>query len=134
MYSKEELIEFFKEDFFATKLLGAEILDVKDGYAKCVFNPNENHKNAKGVTMGGAIFTLADFTFAVATNQSEDFYTVSTTSNISFLNPGLGKTLYAEATKVRDGKTICFYDVIVYDENNKLVAKRSMCGTHIKRQ
>ena len=76
MYSKEELIEFFKEDFFATKLLGAEILDVKDGYAKCVFNPNENHKNAKGVTMGGAIFTLADFTFAVATNQSEDFYTV----------------------------------------------------------
>jgi acyl-CoA thioesterase len=87
--------------------------------------------NAKGIVMGGAIFTLADFTFAVATNQHEEYYTVSTTANISFMRPGMGNVLYAEAIKLRDGKTMCFYDVNVYNDNNTLIAKVNVCGTHV---
>ncbi len=133
MYSKEELIEFFKEDYFATKLLGAKIIDVKEGYAKCAFDVNIDHKNAKGVIMGGAIYTLADFTFAVATNQNEEYYTVSTSVTVNYLRPGLGKSLYAEAISIRDGKTVCFYDVNVYNDENKLVAKVNVVGSHIKK-
>ena len=81
--------------------------------------------------MGGAIFTLADFTFAVATNQHEDYYTVSTTANISYLRPGHGNVLYAEAKKIRDGKTTCFYDVDVYNDENVLIAKVNISGNHI---
>ena len=131
MYSLDYLKEFFKDDLFATKLLGAKIIDAHDDYAKCSFDVEKNHQNAKGIIMGGAIFTLGDFTFAVATNQNEKNYTVSTNANISFMRPATGSHLYAEAIKLRDGKTICFYDVNVYDEKNTLVAKLSITGTHV---
>jgi acyl-CoA thioesterase len=133
MYSLEYLKEFFKNDLFAIKLLGAEILEAHDDYAKCSFKITRNHQNAIEIVMGGAIFTLADFTFAVATNQHEEYNTVSTTANISFLNPGRGEILYAEAIKIRDGKTVCFYDVNVYNEKNILIAKVNISGTHIKK-
>lgn len=133
MYSLDYLKEFFKDDLFATKILGAEIVDAHDDYAKCSFDVNNDHQNAKGIIMGGAIFTLADFTFAVATNQREEYYTLSTTANISYFRPGLGKKLYAEAIKIKDGRTICFYDVCVYDENNLLIAKVNISGTHVKK-
>ncbi len=133
MYSLEYLKEYFKNDVFATKMLGAKIVEAKDDYAKCYFDVNKDHQNAKGIVMGGAIFTLADFTFAVAVNQHEEYYTVSTTANISYFRPCIASRLYAEAIKVKDGKTICFYDVNVYDENDKLIAKVNITGTHVKR-
>ena len=133
MYSLDYLKDFFKDDLFATKLLGAKIIDAHDDYAKCSFDVEKNHQNAKGIIMGGAIFTLADFTFAVATNQHEEYYIVSTTANISYFRPGLGKKIYSEAIKIKDGKTICFYDVNVYDENDKLIAKVNISGTHVSK-
>ena len=133
MYSLDYLKEFFKDDIFATKLLGAKIEDAHDDYAKCSFLVNSDHQNAKGIIMGGAIFTLADFTFAVATNQHEEYFTVSTNANISYFRPGLGKKLYAEAIKIKDGKTVCFYDVNVYDEKDVFIAKVNISGTHVKK-
>lgn len=134
MYNLDELNEFFKNDIFATKLLNAKILEANNDYAKCFFEITADHKNAKGVVMGGAIFSLADFTFAVATNQHEDYYTVSTTSNINFIRPAFNGKLTAEAIKIKDGKTICFYDVNVYDDKNTLIAKMNITGTHIKKE
>ena len=131
MYSLEELNNFFKEDLFATKLLGTKIVEVKEGYAMCQFEFKKDHQNALGNVMGGAIFTLADFTFAVATNQYEDHNTVSTTANVSFLRPGSGKYLYAEAIRVKDGKKVCFYDVNIYNDEEALIARVNICGTHI---
>ena len=134
MYNLDELNEFFKNDIFATKLLNAKILEANNDYAKCFFEITADHKNAKGVVMGGAIFSLADFTFAVATNQHEDYYTVSTTSNVNFIRPAFNGKLTAEAIKIKDGKTICFYDVNVYDDKNTLIAKINITGTHIKKE
>jgi len=133
MYSLDYLKDFFKNDLFAVKMLGANIIEAHDDYAKCEFEIKREHQNAIEIVMGGAIFTLADFTFAVATNQHEDYYTVSTTANISYLKPGKGKYLYAETIKIRDGKTICFYDVNVYNDLNQLIAKVNISGTHIKK-
>ena len=131
MYSLDYLKEVFKNDLFAVKQLGARIIEAHDDYAKCEIDVFDIHKNAKGIIMGGAIFTLADFTFAVATNQHEEYATVSTTANISYFRPGLGKKLYAEANKIRDGKTICFYECNVYDDSNTLIARVNISGTHI---
>ena len=133
MYTLEELKEFFKKDLFAMKLRGAEILEAKDDYAKCSFEIKPDHMNAKGIVMGGAIYTLADFTFAIATNQHKTYYTVTTTSSISYMRPANGSKLYAEAIKLRDGKSVCFYEVNVYDDKNELVSKASFSGTHILR-
>ena len=62
MYSLEELKKFFENDTYATNLLGAEIIDANNDYARCMFKITSNHKNAKDIVMGGAIFSLADFT------------------------------------------------------------------------
>jgi len=131
MYTKDELKEFFKNDIFATKLVGIEIDEAMDDYAKCSLVINDNHKNAKGIVMGGAIFSLADFTFAVSSNQHEEYYTVSTTSNISYMRPAIGKKLYAKSVKLKEGKTVCFYEVNVYGDKDELIAKASFSGTHI---
>jgi len=131
MYTKEELIEYFKEDLFATKVTGINIIEANNDYAKCEFLAKSDHKNARDVIMGGAIFTLADFTFAVATNQHEEYNTVTTSSNINYLRPAISKKLYAEAIKIKDGKSVCFYEINVYDDKNILVAKVNSLGTHI---
>ena len=133
MYTLEELKEFFKNDLFAMKLLGVKIIEANNDYAKCSFEITDNHMNAKGIVMGGAIYTLADFTFAVATNQHKDYYTVTTTSNINFMRAAVGTKLYAESVKLREGRTVCFYDINIYDDKNEIVAKASFSGTHILR-
>ena len=134
MYNLEELKKFFEDDLYATKLLGAKIIEAHDDYAKCEFDIQKDHQNARGTVMGGAIFTLADFTFAVATNQHEDYNTVSTNANISYLRPGTGVKLFAEAIKIRDGKNICFYEVNVYNDKNSLISKVMINGTHIYKE
>lgn len=134
MYSLEELKKFFENDTYATNLLGAEIIDANNDYAKCMFKITSNHKNAKDIVMGGAIFSLADFTFAVATNQHKDYYTLSTNASINYLRPGSGIYLYAEAIKIKDGKTVCFYEVNVYNDENVLISKVMITGTHVYKQ
>ncbi len=131
MYSTNEVKEFFKKDIFATELVGIKILEAKNDYAKCELEINDSHKNAKGIVMGGAIFSLADFTFAVASNQHESYYTVSTTSTISYMLPAVGRKLTAESVILNNGKTICFYEVNVKNDRGDLIAKASFSGTHI---
>jgi len=131
MYDLEYLKEYFKKDYFAVNQLGAKIIEANNDNAKCEIDVTANHLNAEGIIMGGAIFTLADFTFAVATNQHEEYFTVSTTANINYLRPGSGKKIYAVTNKIRDGKTICFYDVNVYNDKDVLIAKVNISGTHV---
>ena len=133
MYTLEEIKEYFKEDLFATKVLGIEIIEANNGYAKCELNVKKDLKNARDVIMGGALYTLADFTFAVATNQNEGYNTVTTSSTINYLRPAISNKLVAEAIKIRDGKTICFYEINVYDDKNVLVSKINTLGTHINK-
>ena len=66
MWTIEDARAYFMNDRFAMDTTGIEILDVKEKYAKCSFAVDERHQNATGHVMGGAIFTLADFVFAVA--------------------------------------------------------------------
>ena len=68
MTDVEEARAYFSNDKFAMKTTGIQIDDVKPLYAKCSLKITDAHKNAAGAVMGGAIFTLADFTFAVAVN------------------------------------------------------------------
>lgn len=55
----------FAGDRYATEVTGCEIAAVTPGYARCRMAITPAHRNALGIVMGGAIFTLADFTFAV---------------------------------------------------------------------
>jgi acyl-CoA thioesterase len=72
---------------------GAVIDEVGDGYAKVHCAVTEMHLNARGVVMGGVLFTLADFAFAVAANCGSQ-EVVSLQDQISYLSPVKGGVLW----------------------------------------
>ncbi len=113
--------EFFKGDRFATECADAEILEIGDNFAKCALTIRPQHCNAIGRPMGGVVFTLADFCFAVAANH-ETHTTVSQAAQISFLGTARGKQLIAEAKAIRVGRTTCLYQVEICDELGTKVA------------
>ena len=80
------------------------------------------HKNAANTVMGGAIYTLADFAFAVAANMMGRL-TVSLTSQISFLGTSRGNRLTAEAVMIKSGKNTCYYRVTVTDDTDRVIAE-----------
>ncbi|MBR6632831.1 MAG: PaaI family thioesterase [Clostridia bacterium] len=131
MSELERVREFFCGDVFATSATGIVIDEIGDKWAKCTLKLDSRHKNAANQVMGGVIFTLADFTFAVATNRGKDAVTVTTSSNISFVGTVKGDTLIAQTRLLKDGRRSCFYEIEVKDELGNLVAVASTVGTHI---
>ena len=77
--------------------------------------------------MGGAIFTLADLTFAVAANFGGRM-TVSISSNISFVGPAKGDVLTSTARCIKSGRSACFYEVEVVDDLGNKVAIVTFTG------
>lgn len=122
----DEVRERFSKDRFAT-VNGAVIEAVEEGFARCSMELNDTHRNALGAVMGGAIFTLADFAFAVASNWNKD-PRVSLTASISFLGRAKGNKLIAEASKIREGRKTCYYEVAVLDEFGNQVAHMTSNG------
>ena len=120
MNKLEEARAYFAQDRFATEN-GAVITQIGDGYAVCALELTDRHRNALGNVMGGAIFTLADYAFAVASNFDQT-PTVSLSSSITFLTVPKGDTLRAEATCVRAGRTTCLYQIQVTDGEGRLCA------------
>lgn len=116
-HTLEEIREIFKGDRFATETCGVEILEADVFKAKCELKLQPQHRNAWGGVMGGAIFTLADFTMAVASNgYREKCDTCGIDANIYYVKPAKGNILYAEAKCVKPGKILSFYEVSIYDE------------------
>ena len=130
MTDLERAKAFFKNDQFAIKTTGAEILAVGDHYAKCRLILDERHMNASGRVMGGVYYTLADFAFAVAANFDQP-PTVTAVSQISYLGVPQGNTLTAETHLLKDGRRTCFYEIAIYDDTDTLVAVVSTTGAHL---
>ena len=131
MTDLEKAKEFFAADRYATEVTGIEIVAVGEKYAKCRLVTSGIHQNAVGHVMGGVMFTLADFTFAVAANHTTDTPTVTTSASVCFLCPPKGKVLYGESHLLRDGKRSCFYEIQISDEQETLVATVTVTGTHL---
>ena len=117
----EKARDFFGKDIYASKTTGISIEEIGSHYAKCVLNITDAVKNAYGGVMGGAIFTLADYTFAVSSNFNAP-QTVSVSSNISFIGMAKGSKLIAESTLIKDGRSTCLYSIDIKDELGTKVA------------
>ena len=128
-----QLQDKFIHDLFVSEGLGAVIDEAEYGYAKCSMVIEPRHSNALGIPMGGTIFTLADFAFAVASNQNgRDVVTQA--SQITFLKSAKGKHLTAVARQIKDGKRGCFYEVVVSDELGTEVAFVTINGYVVRDQ
>ena len=131
MTDLEKAKEFFIKDRFAMVTTGIDILEVGEHYAKCCLKIDERHVNATGHVMGGAIYTLADFVFAVTTNFNQENVTVTMVSQIMYLGTPKGDTLYGESRLLKDGRKNCFYEVKITDNLGTDVAVVSVSGAHI---
>lgn len=117
----DEAREFFKQDKFATSN-GAQIDELTDDTCQCSMMINDMHKNAYGGVMGGVIFTLADFSFAVLSNHIHCL-TVAQQVSINYLNAPKGKKLIAKAYCKKTGRTSTIINIDVIDENGRDVAQ-----------
>lgn len=117
----EHARRIFAADRFAA-LTGVEIIEAGKGYCKAQLNIEDKHLNAAHVVQGGAIFTLADLAFAVASN-SHGQLALAINANISFLQGTSTGTLYATATEVGEPNRLGAYDVLVTDEHGKIIAR-----------
>lgn len=127
----KEAREFFAGDIYALDTTGITIDEAAPSYAVCSLSVSDKHKNAAGVVMGGAIFTLADLTFAVAANVGQPT-TVTYTSNIIFLAPAAGTKLTARAICEKSGRHMCAFRIEVTDDSNSTVAVVNATGCRIK--
>ena len=126
----EQTREFFKGDLYATEVTGIVIDDCGPNYARCSLVLEPKHRNAAGQVMGGVLFTLADFAFAVAANNNGPL-TVTAVSQISFLSAARGSVLTAETRLVKDGKRSCYFQIDITDDLGTLVATVSSSGMHL---
>ncbi|MBQ7718098.1 MAG: PaaI family thioesterase [Clostridia bacterium] len=113
--------KYFAADKFATEQTGIVIEECENGYAKCYFDILPHHLNRNNTLMGGAAYTIADFTAAVAAN-TEEKTSVSLSGNINYLSVAKGSRVYAEANVIKDGKTIAVTEVNVYDDLGTKIA------------
>ncbi len=113
--------KIFGQDKYAA-LTGVEIVEAAKGYCKARLMIDDKHLNAAKVVQGGAVFTLADLAFAVASN-SHGQLALAINVNISFLNSASSGTLYATATELAEPKRLGAYDVLVTDENGTIIAR-----------
>ncbi len=112
--------EFSENDRFA-KQIGIELVEVSKGSAKAKMKITDIHLNAVNTVHGGAIFSLADYAFAIAANTHGNI-SVALNVNISFLKAVSEGTLFAEAEEVSINPKIATYNIRVLNEHNELIA------------
>lgn len=117
----EEARALFGADRFATEQLGARIDEAAPGRAVCSLEVLPCHRNAMGNVMGGAVFTLADFALAVASNFGQQ-PAVTVSSSIEYVAAAKGSRIAATCTADRAGRRLGFYTTRVEDDRGALVA------------
>ena len=126
--SLEEAREYFKGDIFATDN-GMRIDELSDKESVCSMTLDGRHKNANGGIMGGVIFTLADFAFAVLSNNIHK-PTVAQQVSINYLGAPKGNRLTARAACKKTGRSSTVINVDVTDDTGRAVAQ--FIGTGFK--
>jgi acyl-CoA thioesterase len=111
---------FFTNDAWA-KETGIELMEFSAGRAKVRMKIEKKHVNGHGSVHGGAIFTLADTAFAIASN-SHGIPAAAINAHISYVKSPTAGTLYAEAAESSLSAKIATYSVIVTDDNGETIA------------
>jgi len=107
------------------ELLGMELVDVGRGWAKVRLEYSDNLLQPFGVVHGGAIFSVADSSVAMALlgliKHNEVFTTVE--MKINYLRPFTEGEILSEARIIYKGSRIALGDVEVRDTKGELIAK-----------
>ena len=115
--------KIFAADRYATELTGIEITSVGDHEATCTLTATGAHCNARGMAMGGALYTLADFAAAIAANSDclDDgtLHWVSLDASVHYLSPApAGSHLVAISKALKLGHSTALYQTIIESPDN----------------
>ncbi len=116
----EHVREYFKKDRLAA-YLGIEIVEVSPGCATVRMPVQDFHMNAVDVVHGGAIFSLADYAFAVSSN-SHGTVALAIQASIYYLKAGRGGVLTATSREVTRNPKLATYHIEVKDDQENLIA------------
>jgi len=112
-------------DRFA-KSIGAQLTEIREGYARAELDVTEMHLNGADVCQGGVMYTLADLAFAAVAN-SHDLTTLGISNTITLLKSARkGEHLVAECIEVLDHHKLPYCEIKVRNGNGDLLA--SMTG------
>lgn len=116
----ENVLNLFDKDAFA-KMCGITIVAVSPGHAICEMPITPNHLNGLQSVHGGAIFTLADFAFALACN-SRGMPAVAINAHISYFKGVAAGVLRAEVKEISNHPRLGTYLIDVTDQQGDRVA------------
>ena len=107
------------------RLLGMEVLECREGYARFRLPFKGELKQLAGVVHGGAIASVVDSAGAIAVlATAQNSAGVATAEmKLNFITPTSANDLFAEAHVVHCGSTLAVTDVEVKDTSGVLVAK-----------
>ena len=111
---------FNRADAFA-KHNDMTIAEVREGYARAEMELQPYHLNGARTVHGGALFTLADFAFAAASN-SRGRLALSINASISIFKGAQKGRLIAEAREVSTSPKLASFEVSVRNEAGDLLA------------
>jgi acyl-CoA thioesterase len=120
-------------DRFA-KSIGAQLTELREGYAKAELTVVEEHLNGAGVCQGGVIYTLADLAFAGVGN-SRGILTLGVNNSITFLKSAqLGDHLIAECNELLNHHKLPYCDIKVTNEQGELIAVMTGLAYRLKKE
>ena len=117
----KDMKHFFSVGDLFARHTGIELLEMGPGWAKASMKIEPYHYNGAKTVHGGAIFTLADFAFAVASN-SYGTLAMGINTSVSFVKAATKGTLYAEAREQARNPKLASYSVQITDDANDVVA------------
>ncbi len=118
---KEALFNRTSAEPFAQKM-GMELIDVSEGYAKVEMEADPSMSNIFDMIHGGAIFSLMDEAFEVASNSHGSTSFALNMSVTYVAPPSVGAKLTAEAREINLTRKTANYEIKVFEGKNKLIA------------
>ncbi|MEM9885551.1 MAG: hotdog fold thioesterase [Bacteroidota bacterium] len=108
------------EQDYCTQWLGAELLDIAEGYCKLKMQVRKDMLNGYGLLHGGMAFALADSALAFA-SSSYGRVAVSINANIIYSKSAkLGEQLIAEAKALNVTHKTADFDVTLVNETGEV--------------
>lgn len=121
------------DDKFA-KSIGAQLTEVREGYACAKLTIEDRHLNGAGVCQGGVIYTLADLAFAAVAN-SHGILSLGISNTITFIKSAqLGETIKAECTEQVNHHRLPYCDIKVTNEQGEILAIVTGLGYRMKKE
>lgn len=117
----ELIAKVFERDRFAREN-GMRVVQVRLGFARTEMTVEPRHLNSVGVLQGGALFTLADLAFAVASN-SHGVVALACQADMTWFKAVASGKLTATAEEIARTRKLSTCVVRITDEAGELVAQ-----------